>query len=72
MSKSYGVDYDQVQISILPFLHVLLFGDNLMESVDIWKNQGIFSVDVTYNYGSGISVPDKPMQLAPGNAVYFE
>lgn len=43
-----------------------------MQSVDVWKNKGQFTVDVSYNYGPGIAIPDKPMKLIGGNIVYFE
>jgi hypothetical protein len=72
LSKSYGVSYDKVELGLMPFLHVILFDGNLMESVDIWKEGGSFSVDVTYNYGNGIVITNKPMKLTGGSIVYFE
>lgn len=72
LSKSYGVSYDKVELGLQPFLHVILFDGNLMESVDIWKEGGAFNVDVSYNYGNGIVISNKPMKLTNGNIVYFE
>ena len=51
---------------------MILFGNNLLESVDVWKNGGTFDVDVTYNYGSPLVIPGKPMRLISGNTIFFE
>jgi hypothetical protein len=72
LSQTYGVGYSKVELGLSSYLEAILFSDNLMESVDVWKNQGIFSVDVIYNYGPGITVSNKPMQLIGGSTVYFE
>ena len=53
-------------------MEVILFDDSLMESIDVWRNNAVFSVDVKYNYGSGIVVPNKPMELTGGSTVVFE
>ena len=51
---------------------MILFDGNLMQSVDIWKEGGAFNVDVSYNYGNGIVITNKPMKLSGGARVYFE
>ena len=72
LAKTYGVHYEKVELDMSNFLEVLLFDNNLMESVDVWRQKGNFSIDVTYNYGPGQVISSKPMALVDGDLVYFE